>query len=54
MYIEVTKRVIRNRRRRRRTGATIPERKMTKGQTMIYKALNRKNKDRVAQTPILS
>jgi len=28
MYIEVTKRVIRNRRRRRRTGATMAERKM--------------------------
>jgi hypothetical protein len=41
MYIVDTKMVIRNRRRKRRTGATMAEINMTKGQTMIYKTLSR-------------
>jgi hypothetical protein len=41
MYIVDTKMVIRNRRRKRRTGATMAEINMTKGQTMICKALSR-------------
>jgi hypothetical protein len=41
MYIVDTKMVIRNHRRKRRTGATMAEINMTKGHTMIYKALSR-------------
>ena len=41
MYIVDTKMEIRNRRRKRRTVATMAEINMTKGQAMIYKSLSR-------------
>ena len=41
MYIVDTKMEIRNRRRKRRTVATMAEINMPKGQRMIYKALTR-------------
>ena len=41
MYIVDTKMVIRNRRRKRRTGATMAEINMTKGQTMIDNAMTK-------------
>jgi len=54
MYIEDTKRVIRHRRRRRRTGATVARKKNDKRTNNDLQSTKQKNKDGVAQTPILS